>query len=776
MDDLRNRRSVACVCLLLAAITLLLYWPVTSHDFIGFDDQDYLTENFHVRNGLTGSGIVWAFRSGYAANWHPLTWISHMVDCQLYGLNPLGHHLTNLLFHVANSLLVFLLLRQLTGAVWRSAFVAALFAWHPLHVESVAWAAERKDVLSTCFWILTLMAYLRYVKNPNRSRYLLTLLLFALGLMSKPMVVTLPFVLLLLDFWPLGRLRLKGFAGTEESARPAKEPIPAGAANERRTESAAGLIREKLPFFALTLVASIVTFWAQHAGGAVSTFKAIPLQMRIANALLTYLRYISKTFWPDNLAVVYPYPRSWSVSLTIAAMLALVIGSGWIIWRARKRPYLMTGWFWYVGTLVPTIGLIQVGSQAMADRYMYIPSIGLFMVVVWGLADLAAAWPRGQKVLAGFGIMALAAFLAATWVQLKYWQSGERLFRHTIEVTTDNFVAYTVLGAALDDQGRKEEALSLYRQSVAMEPRYPEGQYNLGTALLKMGRLDEAISHFTAALRDSPQFALAHNNLGKALRQQGKLDEAARHLLTAVRLAPDDPEAHFNLGTVLLVQSKLDEAVARFSEALRLNPNYAQAHGNLAVVLMSQGKTGEGIRHFSEATRLDPGNPETHFNLGLALMEQGRTGEAAAQFSQALRLQPNDARFHYRLATALVRQHDAKGAVTRYREALRLQPDFPDALNGLAWILASDPNAEFRSGEEAVRLAERAGELTRHEQAGLVLTLAAAYAEAGRFPDAVATAQKARDLALAAGQTEVAAKAGEMQKLFQAGQPFRETR
>ena len=459
----------AVICLVLALVTLVVYWPITRHGFTNFDDDGYITGNPHVKSGLTWPGIVWAFRSTETGNWHPLTWISHMLDCQLYGLNPGGHHLTNLIFHIANTLLLFLLLTQLTGAIWRSAFVAALFAWHPLHVESVAWAAERKDVLSAFFWMLTLFFYARHAqnktsRNPQLStlNYILALFFFACGLMSKPMVVTLPFVLLLLDWWPLNRFQAGSFA-----------------------RSAVNLIIEKLPFFALAAAGSIVTYLAQKAGGAVSndTFA-----FRLTNALCSYLRYISKTFWPVDLAVIYPFPgHGLAVPAMIAAILLMIV-SVWLIFSARRHPWLLVGWLWFLGTLVPVIGLVQIGSQSMADRYMYIPAIGLFILLVWGANELLNAWPKKQKILTWAGIAALAGCLVCTRAQIKYWQDSISLFRHASEVTSNNYVAFACLAQALDAADHEAEALAAATNAVRIETTYPPGQFFLGMILLKQGK------------------------------------------------------------------------------------------------------------------------------------------------------------------------------------------------------------------------------------------------------------------------------------------------
>jgi tetratricopeptide (TPR) repeat protein len=656
---------------MLALVTLVVYWPITRHGFTNFDDDGYITGNSHVKSGLTWPGMIWAFENTETTNWHPLTWISHMVDCQLYGLNPGGHHLTNLLFHIANTLLLFLLLNDLTGALWRSAFVAALFAWHPLHVESVAWAAERKDVLSAFFWMLSLMAYARYAQKrsrvesresranaavqaldprPSTLDYLLALFFFACGLMSKPMVVTLPFVLLLLDFWPLNRF---------QPGNSARYTI--------------NLIVEKLPFFALTLAAGGVTYFVQTSGRTLWSPAERPFSSRVANALWAYERYISKTFWPADLSIFYPYPHHWPAGLVIGAALLLAIWSGLLIWRARQNPYLLVGWFWFLGTLIPTIGLVQVGSQSMADRYMYIPSIGLFILVAWGLNDFLNWRPHWRRITAFAGGVALAGCLVGTEIQLSYWQNSLKLFRHAIEVTTDNFVAYTCLGETLNDLGLKKEAMMLCAEAVQIAPNSPVAQYNFGMALLQNNRLDEALAHLDAA----------------------------------ARLAPHNSEVQYNLGLFLLLHNKPDEAANHFAATLVERPDFAEAH--------------------------------------------------------------------CRLAQALSQQHKSKEAIFHYREAVRLKPDFADALNELAWMLATAPDSGLRSGTEAVQLAKRACELAQNKQAAFLTTLSAAYAETGRFTDAIATAQTAGNLAQTAGQKTIAAQDGELLKLYQAGHPFRET-
>ncbi len=696
---MKKRPAIYAICSLLTLVTVLGYWPVTTHTFVSFDDPRYICDNPHVKSGLTRSGILWAFRSGYAGNWHPLAWISHMADCQLYGLNPGGHHLTNLFFHLANMLLLLLLFQRMTGAMWRSAFVAALFAWHPLRVESVAWAAERKDVLSAFFFLLALWAYVRYVEVQGRKSiihspestsegavaaqhathnlnhasrcYLCSLFLFALGLMSKPMLVTLPFVLLLLDFWPLKRLQPPSFQASRVTSQGLKFGVTAPALLPQHA-TLWRLVREKLPFFTLALASCVVTYLVQRTGGAVTSLEILPWQARIANALVLYVRYLWQTLWPARLAVIYPYSQHLSPALVAAAALVLFVLSGLFLLRAKRQPFLIVGWLWYLGTLVPTIGLVQVGAQSMADRYTYIPSVGLFLVVVWGLDSLLDCWPHQRRSLAVAGTLAGISCLVCTRGQLKSWQDSERLFRHAVAVTTDNYIAYDGLGSALEAQGKPYEALACYSEAVRLRPHFSAGQYDFGTLLLKMGRLEEAVGHLSAAVKSDPAFAHAHINLGKGLMEQGKLIEAADHLSRAVQLTPDDAEAHYNLGTLLVMQAKLDEAIAYFSEALRLKPDYGEAHGNLGIALMRQGKLGEGARHLAAAVQLDPGNPENHYNLGLALLELNRPGEAADQFTEALRLNPDAPGPHYHLALAFVRQDQAKEALPHAQKARNL--------------------------------------------------------------------------------------------------------
>jgi tetratricopeptide (TPR) repeat protein len=768
MAGFDKNRGVIMVCLLLALTTLLLYLPATRNGFVNLDDHEYIIDNTHVTPGLTWADFLWAFQfTGYASNWHPLTWLSHGLDCQLYGLHPAGHHLTSVFLHIANSVLVLLLFRQMTGSLWRSTFLAALFAWHPLHVESVAWASERKDVLSTFFWLLTMMAYVKYVReaaagSPKRWRfYVFSLVLFALGLMSKPMLVTLPFALLLLDFWPLQRTS----AVLPAEEQPALLSLPW-----------LRLVLEKTPFFILAVTASLITYHTQQHAGAVSSLEEVSLPRRAGNAAVAYLLYVWKTVWPVHLAAFYPYPRHQSILLVLAAAGFLFVCSGLALLGTKRRPFLFTGWFWFLGTLVPTIGLVQVGSQAMADRYMYIPSIGLFALIVWGLRGFLMAWtPAGRALATAAGIIALAGFIVCTSLQINFWHDSTRLYIHAVEVTKDNYIAYNGLGGALDAENQTEEAVAAYRRCVEINPRYPEGQYNFGTALLNRGKVDQAIEPLSAALKWNPDYVAARNNLGKALMLQGKLDEAAVQFTRAIHSDPNYAQAYYDLGTVLMAQSRPDDAVTQFSQAIRLKPDYFDAYGNLGIAYMELGRKTDGIAQLSQAVELRPNDAAAHSNLGLALLEADRPAEAAAQFSTALQINPADPRTHYNLARALTRQHQTADAISHYRTALGLKPDFVQALNNLAWILATDPDPKLRESREALTLAHKACKLTDDKEPLPVLTLAAAEASAGRFSDAADLAGKARDLAVASGNKEAAEKAGSLLKLFQAGQPYVES-
>ncbi len=564
MSPSRQRQQAILIGVCLAVLITAVYRPVVHAGFLNYDDDRYVTANPHVLGGLTVPGVVWAFTACHAANWHPLTWLSHALDCESFGMNAGGHHAVSVLLHVANTVLLFWVWRRMTGATWRSAWVAALFGVHPLHVESVAWVAERKDVLSGLFWLLAMGAYVRYVERPTRGRYAMVVGLYAMGLMAKPMVVTLPCALLLLDYWPLGRTRwMPSVVGTNA-------PLGFGE-----------LIREKIPFFALAAVSCAVTIRAQGSGGAISSLDWLPLGPRMANVVVSYARYIEKAVWPSGLAAFYPY-RAWSPGAVIIAGAILVAVSGLVIRGARRQPHLVVGWFWFLGTLVPAIGLVQVGSQSMADRYTYLPLIGLLIMLCWSVPSRAMG-ERNLKVITCVGAAAVVVVCAALCrVQVGYWKDSETLFRRALDVTRDNWLAHNNLGLALAKRGKVEEAKEHYEQALQIKPDYAVAQNNLGLALVTLGRRQEAMGHWEQALRTKTDFAEPHNNLGNALLQDGRIDDAIWHYEQALRVNPDLAEAHCNLGVALEQAGRLQDAIGHYQQALRIKPDYADARNALA--------------------------------------------------------------------------------------------------------------------------------------------------------------------------------------------------
>ncbi len=685
--------------------TLAVYAQALSCDFVNYDDLGYVTENSHIQGGLSWTSIGWAFSTGDQSNWHPLTWISHILDCQLYGLKPFGHHLTNLLFHLANTLLLFGVLRRMTGAIWPSAFVAALFAWHPAHVESVAWVSERKDVLSAFFWLLTMFAYSKYVNESKvqcsaergvrtaelgrgqrpRSKvfYSLALLCFALGLMCKPMLVTLPFVLLLLDYWPLGRicdLRLTIDEPADLKAIPSISSMSGLRTlpeNRKAKIVYRKLLWEKAPFFLLAMVSSVVTFIVQRKGGAVST--SLSIGARVANALVSYLRYVGKLVWPADLSILYPHPGSWPLGWVTGAGVFLLAVSAGVLWLRRRQPWLLVGWFWFLGTLVPVIGLVQVGVQSMADRYTYVPAIGIFIMLAWGVPELFTRFAQRQSIMGAASGVALTGCLMVTSLQLGHWKNSETLFRHAVEVTKDNYLAYNNLGYFLSNQGKADEAMTNYEKSLAINPNYEDAQNNLGHALAQKGRLVEAISHYEAALKIKPDLAEAHNNLGNALGDLGKLDEAIAHYEAALRIDPQNENALNNLGIARAMQGRPDDAMKLLTEATRLKPSDASAHGNLGTLLASQNKLDEAAREFQLALQLSPDDSKSHNNLGNVLSQLGKLDEAKAHYLAALKLHAENPEANYNLGLVLLREGKREEAISHFTEALRLRPNYPDA-------------------------------------------------------------------------------------------------
>jgi tetratricopeptide (TPR) repeat protein len=679
------RRQVLGVCFFLVAITWLVFGQTIRYDFVNYDDNDYVYANPAITSGLTLHGIIHAFSGRHARNWHPLTTLSHMLDCQLWGVRAGGHHFTNIVLHTIAVVLLFLVLKQMTGAIWQSAFVAALFAIHPLHVESVAWISERKDVLSAVFFMLTLGAYVRYVRSPSIGRYLTMSILFALGLMSKPMLVTLPFILLLLDYWPL-----KGFAVRSSTKR---------------------LILEKIPLLALSVAGGFITLWVQQS--SVARTEELPLIWRVANGLVTYATYLRQMIWPMGLAVFYPHPGDqlpvWEIGLGI--VLLGLVSAGAIALR-RKRPYLVTGWFWYLVMLLPVAGLIQVGSQAHADRYTYLPQIGLYLLLAWAITDALASQLQ-RRILAVTASVAVIALAWCAHVQASYWRNGESLWGHALAVTSGNFMAHDGLGEYLGNRGRLDEAIDQFQKALNIAPGYPEIETNLILALTRKGRTDEAITHLQALLKEYPNDAQAQYNLGNALRKKGDSQGAIAAYEKALSIQVRYPAAHYNLGIALDQNGQIDEAIAHYQEAVQEQPNYPEAYYLLGNDLLQKARVDDAIGAYEQALKSRPTYPEVENNIGLALLQKGRPSEAIAH----------------------------------WQNALAIQSDSVDSLNNLAWILATFPETWLRNGRQALALAERANQLSGDNNPAILRTLAAAYAENGRFTQARVVAERGLQLA-----------------------------
>ena len=595
---------------------LAAYWQVKNCDFAGYDDELYVTENENVQAGLTFEGLIWAFTTFRAGNWHPLTWLSHMLDCEIYGLNPMGHHWTNLQLHIANTLLLFFILQQMTGALWRSAFVAALFALHPLHVESVAWIAERKDVLSTFFGMLTIWAYISYVKKRNILRYLLVFILLSMGLMAKPMLVTFPFVLLLLDFWPLERL-----------------------GNISR------IIWEKIPLFVPVVISSVLTFMAQQSI-ALKSLEIFSLKTRAANAFISYISYTAKTIWPQKLAVFYPHPGN-TLSLWHAYGAAFLIAcvSFFALRKTKQYPYIAFGLFWFLVTLTPVIGMVQVGDQAMADRYTYIPLTGLFIIVAWGMPDLLKKLRHRKPILVISAVTILSVMSISSYLQTAHWKNSIELFKQAIKVTDDNLVAHNNLGTAFFAAGKPHEAIFHYKAALKIKPNMPATLKNLAAALFDSGNTDGAILYYKEALRINPEDFDSHYQLGNIQYQKGQFEAALFHYEETLRINPGHADTHNNLANLLFTQGKPDKAFFHYNEAIRIEPKHAGAYFNLGIIFAGQGKIIEALKQFNEVIKINPDHAEAYNEAGKLLVLMGQLKTAEKFFYKAEKIDPDNKEF-----------------------------------------------------------------------------------------------------------------------------------
>jgi Flp pilus assembly protein TadD len=592
----------------LVASVLAVYWQTNGHAFIEYDDQIYLLENPHVRNGFSLENMKWAFSAGYAANWHPLTWLSHMLDVKLYGLNPTGHHLTSVFLHAFNAVLLFTLMSRITGALWKSALVALLFALHPLHVESVAWAAERKDVLSTLFWLVSLHLYARYVKSPTPSRYILVVITFCLGLMSKPMLVTLPFVLLLMDFWPLQRT---AFWSADTITSP-------------RYQTIRFLILEKLPFLLIAAATGIITVVAQQRGNAMTPLVASPLTERLQNALIAYIGYLGKMFWPTDLAVFYPFQTDFPAWKVLCAACLLIAVSVIVFRERRHRPYLLFGWSWYIITLAPVIGIVRVGLQAMADRYTYMPLTGIFIALAWGAEEwLERCDTRPRKLLYGLTAAMITVCILLTWHQIRYWRDTTTLFTHALESTRNNYMAHSVLGRHLEREGRLEQALTRFSEALEIAPWYEYAKVHQGIILMNQGRLDAAVFKYNEAIIQNPTSVSGHINLGIVMGLQGRHEDAIRNFRIAINFNPHSEAAHYNLGVELAKTGKFEDAIQHYYNALKIDPGDMNCHNNLGVALAELGRLDEAISHFNVALKLKPDFFDAYSNRELAFKKLG---------------------------------------------------------------------------------------------------------------------------------------------------------
>ena len=703
MRPMTTKSQHLLIYLFLTAATLIAFWQVNQCDFVDFDDPSYVTENTHIRHGITTEAIGWAFTTGYSSNWHPVTWISHMLDVELFGLKPRWHHLTNLLFHIANTLLLFFVFHRMTKATWQSAFVAALFALHPLHVESVVWVAERKDVLSTFFWMLTMGAYVHYVEHPRFRSYLAVFAFFALGLMAKPMLVTLPFVLLLLDHWPLQRLQEarseKRGAGSENTNLKAEPRF----ANKRKGKSSGkqqaqaiaqdakppekryqwALVRplliEKMPFFALAAISSIVTFIAQQKGGSVASLDVIPPGVRIANAFVSYIIYLGKTIWPENLAVLYLHPGWWPLWQVLGAVFLLVAITLIVILEAKRFPYLATGWLWFAVTLVPVIGIVQVGLQALADRYTYIPLIGLFIMAAWGIPELLKNWRYRKEALTALSALILICLFILTWIQTGYWRSNITLFGHALEATSDNYVIQENRGIAYAKLGDYGRAVEDYDGAIKINPRCAEAYYNRGAAYAKLGDYRRAVEDYDRAIEIDPECVLAYVYRGAAYIELANPEQALSDYDRAIALDPANPDGYANRGGAYAKLGNYRQAVSDFDRAIEINPEYAWAYNGRGASYAKLGNRSQAISDYDKAIEIKPEYAEAHYNRGVLYQGLVNYRQAISDYDKAIEVKADYIEAYANRGAAYAVLGNNRQAISDYDRAIEIDPKYAKA-------------------------------------------------------------------------------------------------
>ncbi|HWB61494.1 MAG TPA: tetratricopeptide repeat protein [Chthoniobacteraceae bacterium] len=704
--------KTAIICALLAALVFALFGKTTRYGFV-YDDEMYILNNSLVQKGLTWKGIAWSFtlESGEIGHWHPLTWMSHMLDCGLYGLaHPGGHHLTNVFLHAAATVLLFLALRRVTGAFWRCAFVAAGWAIHPLRAESVAWIAERKDVLSGVFFMLALWAYVAWVSERKPWRYVLMAALFAVGLLCKDMLVTLPFLLLVLDYWPLGRL--------EKSAQ-----FPR-------------LLLEKIPLFALSVAACIITVLVPEQ---VTDAHHLPLWLRLENALVSYCIYLRQSVWPSGLSPNYPNPAAAFPLWEVAGAIVLLCLITWAVFALRRRhPYLLAGWLWFAGMLVPVIGVVQISHYSHADRYTYLPQIGLWIAGVWLAADAAARLKNREATLATASAAILCGLFACAWQQVSYWRDSISLWTRALECNPNDFIALNNLGSDLRALGLTDEAMRDLREALRLAPNYDKPHYNLGLALEGQGDLAGAANEYRAALKITPDYTLAHLQLGSVLQQQGDIKGAIEEYRAAVKSDPGYGAASTALGNILLETKDVQGALENYQDAVASDPSVAAGHNNLGNALMAANRLDEAVPEYREAVRLKPDYDKARFNLGNALLRQGHGREGIAELEQAVALKPDNA----------IYQDD------------------------LAWVLSASPDPALRDGKKALELAAKASASAGGKNPLYLRTLGAAYAQTGDFAHAAESLRKAIDIVEAGSRGVQATELRRELKLYEEGRAF----